>query len=74
MLVILWFAGHGCFDVDAYRKARPWYRQKRTSSFADMLDCLRTASLTETIYEDHEQKPHPRQLQQRLLAALRLAG
>ncbi len=48
-LVILWFAEHGRFDVEAYRRARPWYRTKRTPSFADMLACLKMASLRESI-------------------------
>jgi SRSO17 transposase len=55
-LVILWFAEHGHFDAAAYRQARPWYRQKRTPSFADMLTCLRTASLKESISGDPGQK------------------
>jgi len=48
-LVMLWFADHGHFDAEAYRRSHPWYRQKRTPSFADMLACLRTASLKESI-------------------------
>jgi len=56
-LVILWFAKHGRFDAEAYRRAHPWYRKKRTPSFADMLVCLRTASLRETISRYPGQKP-----------------
>jgi hypothetical protein len=56
-LVILWFAKHGHFDAAAYRKERPWYRQKRTPSFADMLSCLRTVALQESISRDPGQKP-----------------
>jgi hypothetical protein len=48
-LTILWFAEHGHFDLAAYRKSRPWYRQKQTPSFADILTCLRAASLDESI-------------------------
>jgi hypothetical protein len=48
-LVILWFAEHGHFDADAYRRAHPWYRQKETPSFADMLACLKATSVQETI-------------------------
>jgi len=48
-LTILWFADHGAFDLAAYRKTRPWYRQKQTPSFADILTCLRVASLNESI-------------------------
>jgi len=49
ILTILWFAEHGHFDAAAYRRAHPWYLTKRTPSFADMLTCLRTASLEEAI-------------------------
>jgi hypothetical protein len=56
-LVILWFAEHGRFDAQAYRSARPWYRQKRTPSFADMLTCLKAASLRETLFQCPGQKP-----------------
>jgi len=55
-LVILWFAKYGRFDVEAYRKARPWYRQKATPSFADMLECLRATSLKETTNQGPGQK------------------
>ncbi len=56
-LVILWFAEHGRFDAKAYRRAHPWYRQKRTPSFADMLACLKMASLRESISRYPGQKP-----------------
>ena len=56
-LVILWFAEHGRFDVEAYRRAHPWYTKKRTPSFADMLACLKMASLWESISRYPGQKP-----------------
>ena len=56
-LVILWFAEHGRFDLKAYRRTHPWYTQKRTPSFADMLACLKTASLRETIFRYCAQDP-----------------
>ena len=56
-LVILWFAEHGCFDAQAYRRVHPWYRKKRTPSFADMLTCLQTASLRESFSQHPGQKP-----------------
>ena len=58
-LVILWFAKHGRFDAQAYRRAHPWYTQKRTPSFADMLACLKMASLRESISRYPGQKPPP---------------
>lgn len=69
-LVILWFARYGRFNADAYRKTRPWYRQKRTPSFADMLNCLRTASIKETINHDPAQTPPVKKILKRLLDAL----
>ena len=56
-LVILWFAEHGQFDSKAYRLTHPWYRQKRTPSFADMLACLKMASLRESFSQHPGQKP-----------------
>jgi len=56
-LVILWFAKHGRFNAEAYRRAHPWYVQKRTPSFADMLASLKRTSLRESIYRYPGQKP-----------------
>ena len=56
-LVILRFAEHGHFDVEAYRRAHPWYARKRTPSFADMLACLKTACLRESPPRYAGQKP-----------------
>lgn len=65
-LVIVWFAEHGHFDALAYRRAHPWYRQKQTPSFADMLTCLRTMSLKETISHDPGQKAPTKKIMQHL--------
>ncbi len=42
-ITIVWYAVHGDpqADLDARRKASPWYRQKTTISYADMLAALR---------------------------------
>jgi hypothetical protein len=42
-LVILWYALNGDPDADVarHRRRAPWYRQKRSPSFADMLVSLR---------------------------------
>jgi hypothetical protein len=42
-LVLLWYALHGDphSDVARHRKRAPWYRQKHSPSFADMLAALR---------------------------------
>lgn len=55
-MVILWFAKHGRFDAEAYRRAHPWYIRKRTPSFADMLASLKAASVKESIYRYPGQK------------------
>ena len=56
-MVILWFAKHGRFNAKAYCRAHPWYTRKRTPSFADMLACLKAASLRESISRYPGQKP-----------------
>lgn len=42
-ITILWYSLNGCAerDVARRRKSAPWYRQKRSPSFADMLAALR---------------------------------
>jgi len=42
-ITITWYAVHGDpqTDLDARRRASPWYRQKTTISYADMLAALR---------------------------------
>ena len=57
-LVILWFADHGRFDAAAYRRTHPWYVQKRTPSFADMLAGLKRAGRHEIISRSCAQEPH----------------
>ena len=56
-MVILWFAKHGRFNAKAYRRDHPWYTQKRTPSFNDMLACLKMASIKENIYRYPGQNP-----------------
>ncbi len=73
-LVILWFAKHGRFDAEVYRRAHPWYLQKRTPSFADMLVCLRTASMRETISRYPGQKPPSAKKLRTLFQALEAAA
>lgn len=73
-LTLVWFARHGRFDAVAYRKARPWYRQKSTPSFTDMLACLRAAGLKETISKDPGPKAPTSKILQRLLDQLPLAA
>jgi len=45
-LIVLWFTSDG--HRDCRFPHRPWYRQKRTPSFADMLTTLRRQCLRET--------------------------
>jgi hypothetical protein len=42
-LVLLWFAAHAASLTTPVWPLRPWYRQKTTPSFPDMLDTLRHA-------------------------------
>lgn len=73
-LVILWFAEHGRFDAQAYRRTHPWYLQKQTPSFADMLACLRTASLRASISRYCAQTPHSAKNLRPLFQALEAAA
>ncbi len=73
-LVILWFAEHGHFDAQAYRRTHPWYVHKRTPSFADMLVCLKTASLRASISRYGAQKPHSAKKLRLLFQALEEAA
>ena len=73
-LVILWFAKHGRFNAEAYRRAHPWYTRKRTPSFADMLAYLKTASLRESISRYPGQKPPSLKKLLPLFQALELAA
>ena len=73
-LVILWFAKHGRFDAKAYRRAHPWYTQKRTPSFADMLASLKMTSLRESISRYPGQKPPSAKKLRNLFQALEAAA
>jgi hypothetical protein len=73
-LVILWFAEYGHFDAQAYRRTHPWYVLKRTPSFANMLGCLKTASLRATISRYGAQKAHSAKKLQPLFEALEEAA
>lgn len=73
-LVILWFAQHGRFNIEAYRRTHPWYRQKRTPSFADMLACLKAAGLRETISRYCGQNPPSAKKLRTLFQALEAAA
>ncbi len=48
-LIVLWFAeaGHASFHIPR----RPWYKSKRSASFADMLATLKEVSLRERLSE-----------------------
>lgn len=73
-LVILWFAEHGRFDLDAYRRTHPWYTRKRTPSFADMLACLKSASLRESFSRYCGQNPPSAKKLRPLFQALEAAA
>jgi hypothetical protein len=73
-LVILWFADHGRFDLDAYRKRRPWYRHKRTPSFEDMIQGLRRESWKKTISQHLGQEAPTNKFPRKLLDLLDVAA
>ena len=73
-LTILWFAKHGHFNLAAYRKTHPWYRHKQTPSFADILTCLRAASLDESISDAPGKKAASNKTLLSLLAPLERAA
>jgi hypothetical protein len=52
-ITITWYAVHGDpqADLDARRKASPWYRQKSTVSYADMLAALRRELIRNEFWE-----------------------
>lgn len=55
-LVILWYAKYGynfCYDI---RPKAPWYRQKQTPSFIDMLATLRRSLWAETFFSNSTSK------------------
>ena len=55
-ITITWYALHGdpAADLQARRRAAPWYRQKTTVSYADMLAALRRELIR---HEYHAQAP-----------------
>jgi hypothetical protein len=63
-ITIAWYAAHGDpkADLDARRKASPWYRQKTTVSYADMLASLRH----ELIRDEFWAQPPPRAIRPKL--------
>ena len=57
-LVVLWYAQTGINEEQAHRH-RPWYKNKISPTFADMLSCLRLASWCEWLDDEpekHEEK------------------
>ena len=76
-LTTLWYAEHGEALREKWFVKRPWYRRKRSASFADMLATLRQASWAEANSIDPARRPGSRkkawnrimQLQTWLLAA-----
>jgi hypothetical protein len=56
-LTTLWYAEHGEALRRKWFVKRPWYRKKRSASFADMLATLRQASWVETNFVDPARRP-----------------
>jgi hypothetical protein len=57
-ITIAWYALHGNpqADLDTRRRQAPWYRQKTTISYTDMLAALRRELIR---HEYHAQAPAP---------------
>lgn len=51
-MTVLWYAEHGEALRDGWFVTRPWYRKKRSASFADILATLRQASWAEPNFVD----------------------
>jgi hypothetical protein len=49
---VLWYAEHGEELREKWFVKRPWYRRKKSPSFADMLATLRQASWVEASFHD----------------------
>ena len=56
-LTVLWYAEHGETLRGTWFVKRPWYRRKRSPSFADMLATLRQASWVEASFLDPAPRP-----------------
>jgi hypothetical protein len=59
-IVVLWYAAHGHGSVSATWKYRPWYRHKRSTSFADMVTTFRRALFIPEVSDRAASSP-PRQ-------------
>jgi len=59
VMTIAWYALHGDPDADlnARRVAAPWYRQKATISYADMLAALRHDLIRMNTGHKHPARP-----------------
>jgi hypothetical protein len=70
-LIVLWFAREGHAHYQPL--VRPWYRQKRHASFADMLATLKTQSIQETFRASAPDLPFAKPIEI-LLHTLRIAA
>lgn len=66
-LVLLWYAQSGHLSATHSALNRPWYRQKASVSFEDVLRTLRHASWQEKIFGDPRLDAHTREILQPLL-------
>ena len=73
-LVVIWYAKYGHVKGRVLQLHGPWYRRKKTASFADMLATLRIASWDERIFEDPSLDAGSRELLEPLRAWIRAAA
>jgi DDE superfamily endonuclease len=66
-LILLWYAQSGHLSATHSALDRPWYRQKASVSFEDLLRTLRQATWQEKIFSDPRLDAHTREILQPLL-------
>jgi DDE superfamily endonuclease len=66
-LVVIWYAQSGYKLASHSVLQRLWYKQKRSTSFEDLLRTLRTATWRERIFEDPALDAHTRKILQPLV-------
>lgn len=74
-LVVIWYLRQGRWqsEVRRLRDSAPWYRQKATPSFADMLDALRIEIEARRLIDDPAEKGALQKTRNRLRRHLRAA-
>jgi len=74
-VIVVWYLRSNRWqsDVEAHRKRARWYRSKKTPSYQDMLEALRTECLVHRLMR-HPPQNHTRRETRRFLRTLGMAG